>query len=200
MLAGRPVDEAHDFLGLSHGEDLTSVGESERRDRVRALFQRFDTDADGRISETELAVGIKQVLEFEVLEFEVLEFGSDPRESIPAMNSVQGSCHEPSPGFMTLHLTTLSQRCTLTTLSKRCQIAILECAIVVATGARPQPIGNSQVVKLIHSANSCATAIYPVNLVRVDLSTSRQGRVARQGSHGRHQRPQAQASEPRNPR
>lgn len=71
VLAGRPVDEAHDFLGLSHGEDLTSVGESERRDRVRALFQRFDTDADGRISETELAVGIKQVLEFDASEVQL---------------------------------------------------------------------------------------------------------------------------------
>ena len=52
-------------------------------------------------------------------------------------------------------------------------------------------LGNSQVVKLIHSANICATAIYPVILVRADLSTSR---------HGRHQRRQAQAPAQRKPR
>jgi len=70
---------------------------------------------------------------------------------------------------MTLHLTTLSQRCTLTTLSKRCKIAILECAIVLARGARQPPFGNYPVVKLIHSVNIGATAIYIIILVRVEL-------------------------------
>jgi len=76
VLAGRPQDEAHDFLGLSHG-DLSSVGDSERRDRVRVLFQKFDTDSDGRIDESELAVGIKEILEFDANEEQLRQLMSE---------------------------------------------------------------------------------------------------------------------------
>ena len=60
VLAGRPVDEAHDFLGLS-GEIL-KVSASERTERVMSLFKRFDIDGSGTIDAAELAVGIKEVL------------------------------------------------------------------------------------------------------------------------------------------
>jgi hypothetical protein len=61
VLAGRPVDEAHDFLGLSSGEIL-KVSASERTERVMSLFKRFDTDGRGTIDAAALAVGIKEVL------------------------------------------------------------------------------------------------------------------------------------------
>lgn len=64
VLAGRPEDEAHDFLGLAHG-DISKVSEQERRQRVIALFEKFDTDSDGRIDSVELAVGVKEVLGFD---------------------------------------------------------------------------------------------------------------------------------------
>ena len=34
----------------------------ERRERIRKLFQKLDTDADGVIDEKELAIGLKEVL------------------------------------------------------------------------------------------------------------------------------------------
>jgi hypothetical protein len=71
VLAGRPQDEAHDFLGLNQGAELSKVSDEERRKRVKALFDAIDTDGSGMIDEAELAAGIKQVLDFDASEEEL---------------------------------------------------------------------------------------------------------------------------------
>ena len=63
VLAGRPGDEAHDFLGLAG--DMTQVSDDERRERIRALFSKLDTDGSGKIDAQELDAGLKDVLGFD---------------------------------------------------------------------------------------------------------------------------------------
>ena len=72
VLAGRPGDEAHDFLGLSHG-DITKVSDDERRSRIKTLFSKLDTDASGKIDISELGVGLKDVLAFDADEATVAQ-------------------------------------------------------------------------------------------------------------------------------
>ena len=73
VLAGRPLDEAHDFLGLAHGSEMSLVSDGERRERVRVLFDRLDTDGSGAIDAAELAVGVREVLAFDADESQLME-------------------------------------------------------------------------------------------------------------------------------
>jgi hypothetical protein len=64
VLTGETADGDTDFLGL-RDSDLSNMSTDERRQRVRVLFERFDTDSSGSIDEQELAVGLRDVLGFE---------------------------------------------------------------------------------------------------------------------------------------